>query len=636
MNNMTMNDAAANDIMISADHTAGGLPVKQPIGAEQVRKATETLFRYKDGKQNLDQRIVSNEQWWKMRHWDEIRTKNTNEPKPTSAWMFNSLANKHADAMDNYPEPNILPREAMDKAEAKKLSSIVPVIMEQNQFEQTYDDVWWYKLKHGCGVYSIMWNRDKFNGLGDIDIKKADILNLFWEPGITNIQDSPDFFNVAEIDNDTLRAMYPNLELNLSCNTFSKSRYIYDDTVDTSNRSAVVDWYYKRRLPNGQTVLHYCKYVNDTVLFATENEPDKYPGGLYNHGLYPFVFDVLFPEEGTPAGFGYIDICKDPQGYIDVLGQSILENAMIGSKPRFLVRENGNIKQEDFADLNKIFIPVGDNVDEQSIRQISYNALPSVYIQVLNSKIDELKETSGNRDISTGGSSNGVTAASAIAAMQEAGSKLSRDMIKASYRSFSKLVLIVIELIRQFYDESRSFRIMGITGAEEYINYSNAAIKAQATDVGFDRAAGVRLPVFDVKVNASKSSPYSKMAQNEMALQFYNLGFFLPQNAEQTLACLDMMDFDHKDQIIQKVQQNGTMYQSVQMLSQLLVQLTEETRPDILPKVQQIVASTGIQMPEISGNINVRQTEALGGEENPESTVTSNARKRVAESTSPV
>ena len=101
---------------------------KKKIGREQLIRAEQTLKKYKAGKANLENRIISNEQWWKMRHWDEIRTKNTNEPKPTSAWMFNSLANKHADAMDNYPEPNILPREAMDKAEAKKLSSIVPVL----------------------------------------------------------------------------------------------------------------------------------------------------------------------------------------------------------------------------------------------------------------------------------------------------------------------------------------------------------------------------------------------------------------------------------------------------------------------------------------------------------------------------
>ena len=40
------------------------------ISKDDVRKAIETLKKYKDGKQNLEQKIVENEQWWKMQHWE--------------------------------------------------------------------------------------------------------------------------------------------------------------------------------------------------------------------------------------------------------------------------------------------------------------------------------------------------------------------------------------------------------------------------------------------------------------------------------------------------------------------------------------------------------------------------------------
>jgi len=80
--------------------------------------------------------------------------------------------------------------------------------------------------------------------------------------------------------------------------------------------------------------------------------------------------------------------------------------------------------------------------------------------------IEELKETRGNRDFSQGGTTSGVTATSAIAALQEAGSKLSRDMIKGSYHAFTQIACLVIRLIRQFYDEPRAFRILGEQGAD--------------------------------------------------------------------------------------------------------------------------------------------------------------------------
>ena len=100
------------------------------------------------------------------------------DPEPASAWLFNSIANKHADAMDNYPEPVILPREYNDKDEAKALSSILPVILERNDFEKTYSDAWWYKLKTGTACYGVFWNNRLEKGKGDSDIKQIASLEL--------------------------------------------------------------------------------------------------------------------------------------------------------------------------------------------------------------------------------------------------------------------------------------------------------------------------------------------------------------------------------------------------------------------------------------------------------------------------
>ena len=115
------------------------------INIEQLRTAQATLEKYKDGKANLDRKIIENEDWWKLNHFRNfrrmkyVRNEETGEILPVhdhpqhrkqSAWLFNSIMNKHADIMDNYPEPAILPRERSDEDAAKVLSSILPVIME--------------------------------------------------------------------------------------------------------------------------------------------------------------------------------------------------------------------------------------------------------------------------------------------------------------------------------------------------------------------------------------------------------------------------------------------------------------------------------------------------------------------------
>ncbi|MBQ4145884.1 MAG: hypothetical protein IJD36_04565 [Clostridia bacterium] len=552
-----------------------GADTVQAIDKKAIQKAAEILKDYKDGKQNLEQRIVEEEQWWKLRHWDLIRNGDKAErPEPASAWMFNSISAKHADMMDNFPEPNVLPREKGDEESARILSSILPVIYERNNYEETFSDCAWYKLKHGVVAKGVFWNTELEEGLGDVDTQFIDILNIFWEPGITDIQSSRNLFIVSLKDNDLLEKEYPQLKNKVGGKVIDVKEYVYDDTVDVTNKSVVVDWYYKKRNSAGKVVLHFCKFVGSEVLFASENEPEYQENGFYNHGLYPVEFDVLFPEEGTPVGFGYISIMKSPQLYIDKLQQVILENAIDVSNPRYFAKRNMGINIDEYKDKTKKIVWVEGDIDEEKLKLIEVPNVSSNVLNVLQMKIDELKETSSNRDVSQGSSSGGVTAAAAIAALQEAGNKQSRDMISASYRSYRRECYLVIELIRQFYDESRSFRITGDTGEFQFIDFSNKlmqgepippAYAGQQFEEGYVEL--FRKPVYDIVIKPQKRSPYSKMSQNELAKEMYTLGFFNPQNAEQTMSALELMDFDGKESVKDRVQKGQTL---LNMLNQLM------------------------------------------------------------------
>lgn len=602
--------------------------VELPITKERLTEINKKLREYKQGKVNLDQRIVNNEQWWKCRNWEQFRRsgENKSEVEPTSAYLFNALANKHADAMDNYPRPNILPREESDKAEAQTLSSVVPVILDQCGFEQTYSDVWDSKLKGGTGIYAVLWDSTLHNGLGDISISKMDILNMFWEPGISNIQDSPYLFVTQIYDNEYLEGRYPELVGKLGGDTTVKPKeYMYDDSVDTTNKTVVVDCYYKIRTEAG-TIVHLVKYVGDTILYSSENNDRN--KGIYDHGKYPFVPDPLFKTEGTPAGFGYIDVAKSAQEYIDRSDQALLESLELSARPRVGISNACGINEDEYRNTKNLIFHAED-LNDENFKIIQQPAVNSVYLNVKQMKIEELKEVTGNRDVSNGGTTSGVTAASAIAAMQEAGSKLSRDMIKASYRVYREIVLMVIELIRQFYDVPRTFRIAG-ANANDYTfePFSNKGLKPQPQGNDFGVYMGMRLPLFDVEITAEKASPYSRMARNELGLQFYSAGFFAPENSEQALACMEMLDFDGKQEVMSRIAANGTMYQLLMERTQQAMALAQLAGgPEGQAIAQQIAQETATMQSMIP---NAVPTVQQG-----ESSVTRNARQRVAESTSP-
>ena len=520
------------------------IPISTPpvIGREQLREAMETLRRYKAGKANFERRLIENEEFWKLRHWEHIPEQGTTGLKTRSAWLVNVLLSKHADAMDSYPEPALLPRAADDEAEAALLSQVVPVILAQNDFAGTWSDNWWKKLKAGVAFYGVFWDGEKQNGLGDVSILRVDPLHLYWEPGITDLQRSRNLFHVELADNEELLERYPALEGQLRAGGFSAARYLYDDSVDTSRKTPVIDWYYKKR-EGSRTVLHYVKFVGETVLFATENDPE-HAQGLYAHGQYPFFADVLFPEEGTPAGFGYVDLCKDAQRQIDLMNNAIVANCVAAATPRWLKRGDDGVNEAEYADWTKPFVHVQGSIEENALRQITVAPLSGNYLNILASKINEIKETSGNRDVNNGGVGGGITAASAIAAMQEQSGKLSRDQIQNSYRCFRQVVGCVISLIRQFYDTPRKLRILGPTGDPVYLEFDNHLLSA------------AEAPELDVEVTAQKQSTYNKLSYNELAMQFFQMGFFRPDLADQAIAALEMMDFKGKEAMRRRLADN--------------------------------------------------------------------------------
>ena len=531
----------------------GGQEVLTPrIGAEQVRQAAEVLRKYRLGKQNLDRRIIDNEQFWKLRHWEQMEKGgeggNPQDVRPASGWLVNCILSKHADAMDSYPEPTVLPREPGDRKEAEVLSRVLPVILKNNRFKRAYSQAWWNKLKSGCAVYGVFWDGGKLHGLGDIDIRSMDVLNLFWEPGVQSIQESEHFFSTELTPNRRLEEQYPQLAGKLGRSGGQVSRYLYDDKVDTSEQSLVVDWYY-HTVEQGRRVLQYCKFVGENVLYATENDPEMAGKGWYDHGQYPFVFDVLFPEEGTPGGYGYVDLCKSAQKQIDLMNQAILKNTLASATPRFFVRSDGAVNENEYADWTRPFVHTNGNLGADSIAPIRVPTLDSVYVAVLQNKIAEMKETAGNRDVMGGGTAGGVTAATAIAALQEAGGKLSRNMIDDGYEAFAEVLTLCIELVRQFYDMPRQFRLLGKKGVE-FASFDNRSLKPKALLMG-----GYRVPEFDLEVSAQNETPYKTMEYNQLALQLFQMGFFRSDMAEQALRCLELMEFKNKDALTEVIRE---------------------------------------------------------------------------------
>lgn len=566
------------------------LPLKKPIGIDEIKEAYATLEVYRSESRALRQRIIEDELYYEFT-CTSGRARNSKDcqgfKKSVSAYLFNSIANKHADFMDNMPSPTILPQEESDQETAKILSDILPSIFDENRYQRKYSKGCYDKLVGGAALYAVTWDGAADNGLGKIRISNAEILNLYWKGGISELEQSPNLFYVSVESNKELKMRYPELADSVGTGlALDLDKFIYEDEPHRDDMTLVVDWYYRRPtvMINStgarvlKNVLHYCKFAEGKVLFASENEVNAngaplYPNGYYEHGRYPYLMDTLFPIKGSPAGFGYVDVMKNPQEYIDSLDSSVLEYAEWCAEPHYFVPIGAGINPDDIRDKKK-FIEVSALSDQ--IKQMEVQSIDGNVLNVRNLKIEELKETSGNTDFAQGSTGSGVTAASAIAALQEAGSKLSRDMIKNTYEVYADMCTLAIELMRQFYTTARVYRIT-MPNSE----YAFESISSQ--DLGgvpeaktmFGEAIGGRKPYFDIKVDAQKSSPFSRAAQNELALNLYGSGFFNPALGDQAMAALDMMQFESKDAVQAKIADNQQLYAENQQLKSQMIQLAQ-------------------------------------------------------------
>lgn len=568
-------------------------PTEPHFTPDKVSEVLQILHEYKDGKTTVDMKATENQEWWRLRHWNVIQGK-TEAGKAKvevgSAWAVNSILNKHADFMDSFPKANVLAREADDEEEAQILSKILPAIEEHTDAEQVYNTAGYDFLIDGTAITSVLWDPMAHDGMGDIKKTNVDIHNVFWQPGIEDIQQSKYFFDVSVADVNDVKLQYPDIADRIGGGKQGFiTEYIHDDNINHQNDIEIINCYYKKLemrpvLINidPQTVaqhlvpreiLHMAIIIGDQCVFCSEDNPE-YQDGFYKHGKYPYVFRKCFPVKDSPCGFGYLDIMKYPQRDIDKLDQAIMKNTMMKAKPRWWVKKNADINKEAFADWNEEIVEVGSGDLGSAVQQMDVDTLPAIVETHLEAKIDELKEISGNRDFSQGSTASGVTAASAIAALQEAGSKLSRDINKAMYRGSREEYYLEIELIRQFYTEPRTFRIDDGTGRYEYMDYSNVNIAPQ--DITTPEGTRHKKSIFDLEVSAEKQSPFSRASQNETAKELYQMGLFAPDNATSALVCLDMMEFEGKEKIKQQIQQNDTFMQQFQQMQQLIIQLSPE------------------------------------------------------------
>lgn len=508
------------------------------ITPEFKSEAISEYNRYKSDREPILSRIRDNERYF-QRLYNRSAGEIEGRFSPRTPLIFSCIENAASNASESYPSANILERDPNGTKAAEALSKILPVQLEMCGFRSVYDKNALGKIKYGTAAYGVFYN----DITGNIDVRSVDMFDIFVDTHLEDIQDSRFLFISAAVDNDVLKERYPDYEKLFTGDAVVETS---TDSYTLTNRSVVLDCYYKK--PGG--AVHMMKLCKDAIIAATE-DMEGYDNGLYDHGKYPIVFDVMFPIENCPYGFGYLDIGKATQIHINKVEGAITENILINSKQRYFSKRNGGINTKEFTDVSNAVVHVDGDISS-NIGVIQSSPMNQYSLSFLTTLVEYLKEILGNRDFQQGGTAGGVTAASAIQILRETGEKRSRKMANDTYKAYKKIVYMSIELIRQFYDDPRIFRIRDEDGRKAFIEFSNRELKtAEWTKDG----ELVSRPIeFDIEVVPQVENPYTAEMQNQLILSLWKSGFFSEQNFKQAMVAMKNMSFKMKQQLMNDFQ----------------------------------------------------------------------------------
>ena len=635
-----------------AQKPLSGASGPQPLSEDAQALTSEAysfLRIFKDGCQDYHDKIRENREIVRMKDpRQDTGKKLDGEPKMLQLQTLKSTFNNCvADQLDNMPEASLLPERPNMADVAEDMSDVVRFVFNQNGYEELHrrrvED---YFI--GTALTQIAWDDDMDHGKGNVAIIRWPVEQFLWDPSEPNIQDARALIKTVWHPLSWYAAHYPD-----------KAQYIGSDegayeTSDLNSRPLELEgdegkammleyWYRRYDAKKRRYTINVAYFAGGALL---ENHTD-----VYDHGMYPFVMEPFNYIEGQPVGDGLIDQLAPMMRYVNRYAHYLDENTRMAAKNRLLVRKSANLDKEALMDFDQNVV-TGDNIDDDAVKWFQSKPLNNMAAQQMLQFQTDIKQDAGPSQWTRGETAGGVTAASAISALQEAGGKITREHTLMLNQGFKKIVEQVLWLVCQFYTERKEQMITGKDGKsrevlmsaehlrgddlppeamppEELLVQMDQMLPGEDGRPGLGsmirehakkKAAKQRKknnlapPPYTVQVQVSRRNPLRIQAQNELYIQAYTMaaqaGQMFPLKA-----LFELLVVDGKDRVmpvLEEVDQTTQMIQQLQQQVQMLQESNANMKGTLDEYNKRMIASAqgAAAQPQMSG-----QALGIGGNE---------------------
>ena len=526
-------------------------------------------------------------------HWSTFGMDNPENqllPRPSIPTITSAIENLKADYNDEFPEAVIEKESVHSERLAKILTTIIREELDICGFEQAFDDKVHELLQDGWGCWEVGYDPDMNEGLGGSYIRYVMNKNFMCDPHVRDIQDGRACFKIDAKPKYWFKQHYPDKYAFMTGDDGEKDVNHANKTdrtrpSDDKTLMLLECWV---RLYNADTRRHEIHFVKVAGHQLLENSAEEYPDGYYAHGMYPFIVTALFPQRGTALGIGLVDIFKDAQRYSDKALQIVLTNLYRASKGRLLIDKNYLDNVNDALDFTKDVIYMKGNLQNAYAWQ-QPQPLPNTAFTSIDFLTGTIKNESGTNDQSRGQTGAGVTAASAITALQTAATKRSRMGAQRLQFSFRRAINMLLAVLREKSIVPRTIEIT-MDGKAESVSFDRKWYDEQ-----MKKSDGTTVVPF-IKVKSARQTRYNIMAHNELVLQMMQV----TQGQTDPVIMLEAFESDNKEAIldtIRKAQHEGMLNLQKQNaeLAEAVKQLSGE-----LSQYKQAMASAEANMQQMA------------------------------------
>lgn len=591
-----------------------------PEDREKLQLIDSLLTRAKKYRKRYDSRWID---WYKMfrgRQWKEVRP--SYRSSEVLNLIFQTIQSMIPVLTDSRPKLEFLPTVPTQFELADILSKVSDNDWSHNNWLMTLTEILYDAHIYGVAYAYVGFDPKANHGLGSIVFESRDNFHIYPDPNARDINGprTRHFIEAEPTDIQTIKREYGDKAKNVTGDvvdlgqgdkadiyqvmfkspTDSKliiegpsgydliaknqalkvTLYSKDDDFDEEEKLVLNDageakidpstdepekkYVQKKKYPQGRKLVS----AGGVLLEDGDNE--------FEDGQYPYVklVNYLLPREFY--GMGEVDQLDGPQKTINKVLAYTLDLLSLMSNPIWVCDDTSGIDTDNL--FNKPGLVIEKTAGSDVHREPGVE-LPQYVLPLLDRYRQYFDGISGETDMSRGAEPGDVTAAAAIASLQEAQQtrlRLKSRHIDAFLNDFGKLY---ISRVFQYYSVPRIIRVSGDPNANNFFYFHVEQLDQDENGQAFTDDQGNPMKKkfavitknnqtqkieiegdFDVKVGTGSSLPFSKQEKGQQSMDLFKLHVI---DQEELLKNLDYPNYEAVITRMMKQAQQGQQAQGV-------------------------------------------------------------------------